>query len=228
MSYRYDGFTRIRAALELSDKALLNISDVNNDPAKFPRGGKVRFEFGLFWNDEIIDASAIDAARLRILSNEDPDSTLAIDSITSGAVVTLNTGITQADWDTGEPAKAHLVFEFPASQTAEGVFAGTLADAATKHWFVLTAGASNDFLVAGIIESFDAGLAVSGAAPGVGTTATVEAIEALLRQQLANFVKFKGNPPGATVELTAPTTGKIGKIGLDDEGNLITPNQVTT
>lgn len=228
MSYRYDGYTRIRAALELSDKALLTISDVNNDAAKFPRGGKVRFEFGLFWNDEIIDASAIDAARLRILSTEDPDSAIAIDSITSGAVVTLNTGITQDDWDTGEPAKAHLVFEFPASQTAEGVFTGTLTDAATKHWFLLTAGASNDFLVSGIIESFDAGLAASGAAPGVGTTATVEAVEALLAQRLANFVKFRGNTPGATIELTSPTTGKIAKIGVDDEGNLITPDQVTT
>lgn len=227
MSYRYDGYTRIRAALELSDKALLNISDVNSDAAKFPRGGKVRFEFGLFWNDEIIDASAIDAARLRILSTEDPDSALAIDSITSGAVVTLNTGLVQADWDTGEPAKAHLVFEFPASQTAEGVFAGELADGATKHWFVLTAGASNDFLVAGIIESFDAGLAVAGTPPVSGTTATVEAIEALLQQKLANFVKFAGNPPGARVELTSEG-GQIVKLGADDEGNFITRTTPTT
>lgn len=228
MSYRYDGYTRIRAALELSDKALLNISDVNQDPARFPRGGKLRFEFGLFWNDEIIDASFIDAARLRILSSEDPDSAIAMDSITSGAVVTLNTGITQDDWDTGEPAKAHLVFTFPASQTAEGVFTGTLADSGSKHWFVITAGSSNDFLISGIVESFDAGLAVAGSPPASGTTATVEAVEALLNQKLANFVKFKGNTAGATIELTSPTTGKILKLGVDDEGNPITPNQVTT
>lgn len=233
MSYRFDGFARVRCELELSDKVLTNINDVNGDPARFPRGAKTRFEFALFFSSQnstgLVDASQIDSPRLRIFASDDPDGSVAIDSITTGATVRLKGDLTATQWASGDPAMAHLVFEFPASQTAEGVFGGTLDDGDEEHWFLITNGSGGDFIACGKIRSFDAGYnPAGGTPPAAGNSATIEAIDALLNARLASFVKYRGNPPGATIELTAPSSGKTGKIGLDDDGNLITPNQVST
>lgn len=226
MPYRVDGFARVRQALELSDKLLLSLTDVNGDPARFPRGAKVRFEFGLFYNNELVDASQILLPRLRILDTNDPDSALAIDS--NSGTVRVKGDLTQAQWDSGDPAMAHVVCEFTASQTSEGVFTTTPADGDVDHWFILTFGVGADFLASGKVKSFDAGYTAAGSPPPGGSAATLEAIEALLNARLLGFVKYKGNPAGSTIELQSPSTQLLGKIGLDDEGNWLTPNQVTT
>lgn len=227
MSFRYDGYTRIRAELELSDKHLPNLSDVNGDAARFPRGAKLRFEFGLFYNGVLIDASQIVAPRLRVLTDGDPDSALGMDS--NGAVVRTKGDLTAEQWASADPAMAHIVIEFTAPQTAESVFGGGLADANTEHWFLLTDGVGADFIVSGILKSYDGGYnPAGGTPPATGPGADMAAIEALINAKLANVVKFQGNPAGATIELTSPTTGKKGKVGLDDEGNWIGPNQVST
>lgn len=227
MSFRFDGYTRIRAALELTDKLLLNLTDVNGDAARFPRGAKLRCEFGLFYNGEIVDASQITAARLRVFDTSDPDSTLALDS--NSATVRINGGISLDDWNSDDPAKAHIVVEFSASQTAESVFTTPPADGDVDHWFLLTAGAGADFLAAGTLKSFDGGYnPAGGTPPATGTAATVEALEALLNARLADVVRFRGNPRGATIELESGLGAYKLKVGCDDEGNVYTPNQVNT
>ncbi len=228
MSYRIDGFARLRQAIEMSDKLLPSLSDVNGDAARFPRGRKVRFEFGLFYDELIADASLIEQPRLIVFSTTSPASVVAIDS--NNGEVRVNGGLTKAQWDTNDPAMAHIVVELPAILTADGVF--TTAPSVTgdtEHFFTLIWGAGGDFIASGILKSFNPGATgVVGTPPVGGTTATIEAIDALLNARLANFVKFRGNPAGHTIELTSPSTAKTGKIGIDDEGNWITPNQVTT
>lgn len=228
MSYRYDGYARLRAKLELSDKRLVSLTDFAGDPARFPRGAKVRFEFLFTFNGEVVDMSALDAPRLRILSDSDPDSALAIDS-NNAALITTKGDVTEAQWETGDPAMCHCSFAFSSVYTAEGVFTGTLADGEVDHWFLISAGAGADFIACGLIKSFDAGYnPAAGTPPVTGTGATLADIETILNGRLANFVKFSGNEPGKTVELLSPSGAFKVKLGTDDEGNLITPTQVTT
>ena len=104
MSYRFDGYARVRVALELSDKRLLSLADVAGDPARFPRGAKVRFEFLFLYNGEIVDASALDTPRLRILSTEDPDSALAIDSNSGTVLVKGDVTLATAAYNAGPGA----------------------------------------------------------------------------------------------------------------------------
>ncbi len=225
MSYRIDGFARVRQAIELSDKELPSLTDVNGDPCRFPRGAKVRFEFAFFYDDVLADASQIVLPRLRIFDTSDPDSVLALDS-NSATVRVLGT-LTDAQWQSGDPAMAHVVVEFPASQTAEGVFTTPPADGDTEHWFLLTWGTGGDFLACGKVKSFDAGYsAAAGTPPVAGSGATIEAIESLLNATLDGFVKFRGNPAAREIELTS-AGGKIVKIGADDNGNLSTGTQPT-
>lgn len=228
MSYRYDGYARLRAKLELSDKRLVSIADFAGDPARFPRGAKVRFEFLFTFNGEIVDMSALDAPRLRILSDSDPDSALAIDS-TNATTVTVKGDVTEAQWDTGDPAMCHCSFAFSSVYTAEGVFTGTLADGEVDHWFLISAGAGADFIACGLIKSFDAGYnPAAGTPPSVGSGASLADIEALLNLRFANVVKFSGNPAGKTIELTSPSGAYVIKLGTDDSGDIYTPTQVTT
>jgi hypothetical protein len=227
MSYRFDGFARVRVALELSDKRLASLSDFGGDPARFPRGAKVRFEFLFLYNGEIVDTSLLSLPRLRILSTEDPDSALAIDS-NNGTVYTKG-DVTLAQWQTGDPAMCHFSVEFTSTYTQEGVFTGTLADEDSNHWFLISAGAGADFVAAGLIKSFDAGYnPAAGTPPATGTGATIESIEALITARLAGVVRFSGNPAGAVIELTSPSAAYKVKVGSDDEGNLYTPTQVVT
>lgn len=227
MSYRFDGYARVRVALELSDKRLLSLADVAGDPARFPRGAKVRFEFLLLYNNEIVDASALDTPRLRILSSEDPDSALAIDS--NNGTVRVKGDVTLAQWQTGDPAMCHFSVELSSTYTAEGVFTGTLADTETPHWFLISAGAGGDFVACGLINSFDAGYnPAAGTPPATESGASIASIEALINSRLANVVRFSGNPAGATIELVSPSAGFKVKLGTDDEGNLYTPTQVVT
>lgn len=227
MSFRLDGFTRIRSKIELSRKRV-DLSDViSGDPGRFPRGARLRFEFGLFYKDIIADPSNISASRLRLLSSSDPDSALGMDKTISSSA--MNPGITQADWDTGEASKAHLIFEFTAVECAEGVFAGTLLDTDTQHWFLLTYGVGDDFLMSGTVLSFDGGYnPAAGTPPATSPGATVDQIQAIFSATLADVVRFKGNPAGATIELLAPTSGKKGKWGMDDDGNFFEDTQTTT
>lgn len=227
MSYRFDGYARVRVALELSDKRLLSLADVAGDPARFPRGAKVRFEFLLLYNNEIVDASALDTPRLRILSTEDPDSALAIDS--NSGTVRVKGDVTLAQWQTGDPAMCHFSVELSSTYTAEGVFTGTLADTETPHWFLISAGAGGDFVACGLINSFDAGYnPASGTPPTVGSGASLADIEALLNLRFANVVKFSGNPAGKRIELTSDSGSFVWKLGVDNNGDPYTPTQVTT
>lgn len=228
MSYRYDGYARLRAKLELSDKRLVSIADFAGDPARFPRGAKVRFEFLFVFNGDIVDMSDLTAPRLRILSEADPDSALAIDS-NSATTVTIKGDVTEDQWNTGDPAMCHVSFAFSSVYTAEGAFSPAPADGDVDHWFLLSAGAGADFVACGLLKSFDAGYnPAAGTPPTNGTGATIADLEAILNARLANVVKFSGNAPGKTIELLSPnSTFKI-KLGTDDEGNAIVPTQVTT
>lgn len=215
MPYRVDGFSRVRCKLELSDKVIPNLGEVSGDPARFPRGGKVRFEFGLFFNDQLVDASQIILPRLRILADGDPDSAIAMDS--NSGTVRVRGDLTAEQWASDDPDMAHIVCEFTASQTAEGVF-GTPADGDVDHWFLLTWGAGGDFLCSGKVKSFDAGFTAAGTPPAGGSAATIEDIEALLTAMLADVVRFRGNPAGRDIQLTS-ANGKLFNIGVDDAGN---------
>lgn len=227
MSYRFDGYARVRVRLDISNKLLTSISDFAGDPARFPRGAKVRFEFLFDYNGEIVDMSDLTSPRLRILSTDDPDSALAIDS--NNATVVVKGDVTEEQWATGDPAMCHVSFAFSSVYTAEGVFTGTLADADVNHWFLVSAGAGADFVVSGHLKSFDAGYnPAAGTPPTNGTGASLADIEALLNSRLATYVKFRGNPLGETIELTSPSGTFKTKLGCDDNGDTFTPTQVTT
>lgn len=226
MSFRIDGYSRVRCALELSDKILVDLNDVSGDPARFPRGAKVRFEFGLFFNGELADASQIVQPRLRIFDTSDPDSTLAIDS--NSGTVTVKGDLTQAQWDSGDPSMAHITCSFTSALTAEGVFTTPPADDPTDHWFLLTFGTGADHIASGKLKSFDAGYnPAGGTPPASGTAATIEAIDALINAKLAGVVRFKGNPIGQTIELSSAGGAWKIKLGCDDNGDVYSPTQNT-
>lgn len=225
MSTRIDGYQRIRAVLDVQEKRGTLTDILTGAPARFARGARLRFEFLLKHGSELADPSLISASRLRVLSSSDPDSALAMDKTIGPSF--MNPGITEADWDTNEADKCHLRFEFVAAETAEGVFSGTLSDDDTPHWLLLTHGAGEDLLFAGLVNSFDAAIGTAGTPPTTGTAATLDQIRALLEATLQNYVKFTGNPAGATIELTSGATRKVAKIGADDEGNIYTGTQPT-
>jgi hypothetical protein len=187
----------------------------------------LRFEFLLVHGPsaELADPSLIAAARLRVLSSEDPDSAIGIDKTIGPSYI--NAGVTAAQWASGEPEMCHLRFELTSSETAEGVFAGTLADADADHWFLLTHGSGDAFLFASKVKSFDAGYTASGTPPLSGTAASIEQVRAYLDAALAQYVKFVGNPPGRKLELTSGVGGKVVQLGADDEGNFSTGTQPT-
>ncbi len=226
MPYRIDNYSRIRAELDISKKTGRAITDkLSGDPGRFGRGSNLRLEFLLKHGGVIADPSNVAAVRLRVLSTEDPDSTLAIDK-TIGPTE-MNPGITQDEWDTGDPSKAHLIFQLTSSETAEGVFTGALADSDVEHWFLLTYNADASLLFAGTVKSFDAATGAAGTPPLSGTAASVEAVAAMINAMAGGFVKYVGNPPGRTLELTG-SNGHKTQWGTDSEGNPIIGTQVTT
>ena len=227
MSHRIDNYTRVRVALDLSGKTgSLPVSDVRSGGrAQFPRGGPTRFEFLLMYGNELSDPSVIAAARLKVLSSGDPDAAIGINKTIGPSMI--NAGVSLEQWDTGEPDMCHLRFELSSSETAEGVFAGTLADADQDHWFLLTHGAGDVFLYSGIVKSFDAGYTASGTPPLSGVAASLADVQAYVDAALQQYVKFTGNPPGWRIDLESPTTGKHVKLGADDEGNFSTGTQPT-
>lgn len=226
MSQRIDGYSRIRTEIDISEKTGTLSDALSGGACRFARGTRVRFEFLLMQGNALADPSQIAAARLRLLSNEDPDSALGMDKTIGPSLI--NAGVTLVEWKTGEPDKCHLRFEFSSSETAEGVFAGTLADADDDHWFLLTHGAGDDFLFAGLVKSFDAAMATAGVPPSSPTAASIEQVRAYVDAALAQYVKFVGNPPGATAEFTSGVAQKKVKIGADDNGELYVGTQTTT
>lgn len=225
MAFRIDGFSRVRVALDISEKTGILSDQLSGTAARFARGSRVRFEFALFHGADLADPSEIAAARLRVLSSNDPDSAIGIDKTIDPTAI--NAGITLAQWDAGEAEHCHLAFELTSSETAEGVFNGTLADADVKHWFLLTYGAGDDFLFAGEVESFDAGYTASGTPPLSGTAASIEQVRQIVEALTANVVRFDGNPAGARVSLTSPSGQKYARLGCDDAGNFDTGTQPT-
>jgi hypothetical protein len=227
MSARIDSFSRVRAILDLQQKTGQITDALTGAAAIFPRGAAVRFEFLLMHGSELADASTIAAARLRVLSDHDPDSALGIEKTISST--SMNPGTTLAQWEAGDPSHAHLIFELTSSETAEGVFTGTITDESHKHFFQVTHGAGFSLLYAGLVNSFDAGYNPAAGTPAVtGSGATLEQIRALLEATLVNVVKFKGNPNGATIELSSPNGTYKVKLGTDDNGDVYTPTQTTT
>lgn len=225
MPYRIDDYSRIRMEVDIVAKTGPVVEVLNGGQCIFGRGSKLRFEFLLKAGEEIADPSLISVAHLRVLSSEDPDSAIAIDKTIGPSA--MNAGVTQAQWDAGDPAMAHFRFELSSSETAEGVFAGTMADAGQKHWFLLTHGAGDDLLFAGVIQSFDFGSNAAGTPPLSGTAATLEQVSAVINAALQNVVKFTGNAAGKTIELTSPTTNLKVQLGADDAGNFSTGTQPT-
>jgi len=225
MAFRIDGFSRVRAALDLSGKTGPLTDALNDGPLRFARGARTRFEFLLKHGETIADPSLISVARLRVLSTSDPDSVVALDKTIS--VTSINAGVTQDQWDAGEPDMAHLRFEFTSSETAEGVFTATLADSDADSWFLLTYGSGDDFLYAGLVKHFDAGYTSAGTPPASGTAATIEQVRSTVEAMLANVVRFEGNPAGAKIALTSAVGGLKVRLGCDDAGNFSTGTQPT-
>lgn len=220
MSFRIDE-SRVRIEIDTAAKTGIAADVISGDAARFARGARLRIELGLFYKDQLADASTVTTARLRIFSVNDPDGAVAMDK-TIG-VTFMNPGLTQDDWDTGESAKSHFRFEFSAAETAESAFGGTLEDT-SDHWFLLTQGANDDFLFAGTISSFDAGFSPSGVLPpGSGTAATLEQVAALLQATLQGYLKID-NDAGVTAGFVSPAGRKI-RIGAADDGTILTETQ---
>ncbi len=227
MSFRLDGFSRIRAELPFAAKVGVLNDVISGQAAVFGRGNKLRFEFLVTYKDEPADCTQLTNARLRILSSDDPDSALAMSKTIGPA--NIHGDITLEQWQAGESQHAHLIFEFDATETAEGLFTATLADTATDHWFIIDFDTGSSLVYAGTVKSQDVGNnPAAGTPPTNGTGATLEQIRAEFAAALTNVVRFNGNPAGATIELVAPTTGLKIKLGADDEGNLLTPTQAST
>lgn len=225
MALRIDSCSRIRTVLDLAAKTGPLTDFFSGAAIRFARGSQLRFEFLLKFGNGLADPSLIAAARLRVLSSSDPDSAVGIDKTIGPSYI--NAGTTEAQWETGEPDMCHLRFELTSSETAEGVFTGTLADPDSEHWFLLTHGSGDAFLYSDIVRSFDAGYTASGTPPLSGTAASLEQVRAYLDAALAQYVKFVGNPAGRKIELTSPVGGKIVQLGADDEGNFSTGTQPT-
>jgi len=222
---RIDGFSRIRATLDISKKTGALSDVLCGDAARFARGARLRLELLLVHGQELADPSLIDAARLRILSTDDPDSAIAVNKAIGPSAI--NAGVTLEEWDAGEPDKCHLRFELTAGEVAEGVFTGTLADA-SQHWFLLTYGAGEDLLFAGTVGSFDGGYTASGIPPLAGSGASLDDVRSFITAALNNYVKFSGNPKGATIRLDAPVADKRILVGCDDNGDPSFSTQTTT
>ena len=226
MSFRLDGYSRIRAELPFAAKTGIMTDVISAAPALFGRGNKLRFEFLVTYQDQPADCTQLTNARLRILSSDDPDSALAMTK-TIGPE-NIHGDITLEQWQAGESQHAHLIFEFDAADTAEGVFTGTLIDGATPHWFIIDFDAGASLIYCGILQSIDAGNnPAAGTPPTNGTGATLEEIQALLAAQLLNVVRFEGNPAGRKVAFLSPTNGKTVRIGADDNGDFYVATENT-
>ncbi len=227
MATRVD-IPRIRCKIDLSEKTGTLVDTISGGNFNYPRGSDQRWEFGLFFGEELADTSLLTTARLRLRTTGDPDApSLAVDK--SIGVTSMNSGITLAQWNAGEPSHAHLAFEFTAAELAESVY-GTPepSDSGQQHWLLLTHGATDRHLFGGVVTSFDAGHDASGnAPPSSPTNISKEEVQALFAALAAQFVKYRGNPAGATIELTSGSTGKLIKIGADDEGNIVNLTQPT-
>jgi hypothetical protein len=224
MSFRIDE-SRVRIEFDTAAKTGIALDVISGDAARFARGARLRVECGLFYKDALADASLLTSARLRIFAAGDPDAALAMDK-TIG-VTAMNLGLTQDQWDSGESAKSHLIFEFSAAETSESAFGGVLDDT-SDHWLLLTQGVQNDFLWAGKISSFDAGFnAAGGTPPVVGSGASLDQIAALLQTTLQGYLKIV-NGPGINVTFQSPTTGKLVTLGANDDGTELIATQTDT
>jgi hypothetical protein len=221
MSFRIDE-SRVRIAFDTAAKTGIAADVISGDAARFARGARLRIECGLFYKEGLADPSLITSAHLRIFASGSPDAALAMDRIIGATK--MNPGINQAQWDAGESANAHFLFEFSAAETSESAFGGGLANE-TTHWLLLTQGPNEDFLWAGMITSFDAGYNPAGGTPPVtGAGATLDQVAALLQATLQGYLKII-NDAGITVTFTSPSTGKLVKIGANDDGTVLTETQ---
>jgi hypothetical protein len=230
---------RIRCKVDLGKKTGTLTDVISGEPFYFPRGSDLRLEFGLFFGDEIADISQITTARLRIRRNQSPDSETSLIAVDKTIGLTsMNTGLTAAAWDEGDQNAAHFIFEFEAAELAESVFGDDpdpeasgsdsgLADEQQGHWLMLTNGATDRHLWAGVVRSFDAGYGTTGNAPPADPANISKAeVDALLSAFAQQFVKYVGNPRGSTVELTSPSGAYKFKVGCDDEGNPSLPSNI--
>jgi hypothetical protein len=221
MAYRFTR-QRVRLAIDLASKKVVDLSDaVSGDPAIFARAAALQIEVGLFYNAQIIDISNIVSASIAIKSAEDPDDAVAMTK-TIGPNA-MNKGLTQTEWETQEADKAHFIFTWLSTETADGAF-GTPADTA-KHWLVLSGLTDDDQLDAdlfgcGKISSYDAGLSALGAPPAGQTAASMEQITAALQ----DFVK-KVNEPGVTITLVSGVTQRRVKLTATDTGDFYPETQ---
>jgi hypothetical protein len=103
-----------------------------------------------------------------------------------------------------------------------------LADADENHWFRLTHGSGDALLFAGTVKSFDAGYTASGTPPLSGTAASIEQVRSYIDAALAQYVRFVGNPAGATIETTSAVGGLKTKVGTDSNGDFGVITQTTT
>lgn len=194
-------------------------------PLLFARNSGLRIEVAFFSGDTLMSIDNIGSVTLEVKRTNSPSAALAM-SQTIG-VDSMRKGLTTEEWESGEPDMAHFVFIFVSGETADANF-GTPDDSAT-HWMSLSGFTLDNVLdrdVFGVapINSFNAG--ISGATPtppATGTAATFAEISSLMQ----DFLK-KINAAGTTLTLTSPNGVKKLKIGVDDNGDMITETQTSS
>ena len=226
MAYRFTR-QRVRIAIDVGLKkgngAIRDV--VTGDVTKFGRNAGVQFEVALTYKGALIDISNISAATLEIKQTNFATASNAMSKAIG--IASMNTGLTQADWDSGEASKAHFIFTFSSTEAAESVF-GTPA-AEQEHWLVLWGytnddGTDQDSFGVGTVTSFATG--VSGAVvapPAAQNGITLDQLSAMLQ----GFIKKRADP-GDTLTFTNANTGKQVQIGADDNGDFAVSTQTTT
>lgn len=226
MAYRFTR-QRVRLGIDVGVKRGLGaLQDrITGEGGQFARSAGVQFEIALLYNNQVIDISNVLDAVLEIKATNDPDAALAMTK-TIGAA-SMNRGLTDAEWETGEASKCHFLFTFSSTEAAESVF-GTPADT-EDHWLVLWGhtdddSVDKDVFGVGSIKTFDAGISgavVSPPAAEGGVTLTQ------LGAMMQDFIK-RVNEPGVSITLVSQATQQRVKLYADDNGDFATDTQVTT
>jgi len=217
---------RVRIAVDVAlkkDPGSIRDAITSNIP-KFARAAGVQFEIALFNNGTLItDISNIPVVTLEIKQSNDPDAVVAMTKTIGPS--SMNGTLTQQQWTAGDPAHCHFLFQWLGTETVDSVFGSP--DDETPHWLVLwgytsDASTDRDVFAVGTVQSFDAGIDGTVAAPpasedGVSLTQVLALLQAYLK---------KDNESGVSCTFRQGT--KAVKIGCDSNGELYIETQATT
>lgn len=226
MAYRFVR-PRVRIKVDTSIKygagAFKNVIDAGL--LQFARASSVQFEIGLFYRDTLVDISNIASATMEIHQTSLGSSSLAMTKTISAAG--MRVGLTQDEWDSGEPDKCHFLFSWLSTETPDSVFGtpGETQQHLCSLWGYSTdATVDVDSFAAATIQSFNAGIMGTTVSPPVsGTGVTMEQLQSVL----GSFAKLV-NDPNVVIVMQSPDGTKRRIIGVDNNGDLIDVGQANT